>query len=308
MRAQERNVKMAEKRESKGENKTSFNIGDTTITIPEINSKKDNDEYINKVLEGVVLSPEDNSDKNGLNETQNKNTEINNIDAEIKNDNSKGLRKLAKFEKILMAIIIIVPLIQILLYVKVPANKYFIYCGISLLLVGTLSALMKQYSMLFVTGAFTILSVLIAVSGISHGLMKEDLSKRTMFRISYLNSYTPKKCEYSKLDDETISELKGKFIYYYKYGCADCLGVQRKLDSFLESKGYDVVCVETRSDFGKELREKYPIEEVPAGLVIEDDNSGFRRVIYKADENGASILDTKALLEVFNKLDKIKGD
>lgn len=236
---------------------------------------------------------------------------------EVKSDDSiksesetekKTLRKLTKFEKALICILMLLPAIEILLLVVAPANIYFVYTGISLLFVLSISWGFKQYSMVFVHVAILVMSLFIVFSGREHGMVAGDLAKRSITNLSYVNSNTPKAVSFDKMTDKEIRDkFKGKFIYYYKYGCKDCIAINAQLESFFEGNDYEMVAVETRSNLGKEMLKSYPVDEVPAGLIFENDGSYLKSVLYNT-KGGESVIDNKKLKGLLRKLDEVLKD
>lgn len=293
-----------------------LSFDDKVIILPPMSGDKDDEsnEYIERVLtnarDSIEKAKQEQEEKeeiqvgDSISESQTLEEDV--IEVKTKEEkNTNGLRKLTNLEKILIMILMILPGIQILLIVIASTKAYFIYSIISLVFVVLLSHGCKQYSMVFVHTIMMVLSLFIVISGYDHGMINEDLSKRSVINISYLNSHTPKKSEYDNVSEEAIKdELTGKFIYYYKYTCKDCAAIDTQLEALFSEATYEVVPIETRSEIGKKLLELYPVSEVPAGLVIHEDGTHTKRVIYTTDNDGKSVIDNVKLGEVLNTLEE----
>ena len=293
-----------------------LSFDDKVIVLPPMSEDKDKD--TNEYIERVIANAQDSIEKarkeqeiekqqkvkeTEMTQIEEKKTEEENIIE--KKENPKGLRKLTNLEKILIVLLMILPGIQILLMVVASAKIYFIYSIISLVFVFLLSHGCKQYSMVFVHIIMMVLSLFIVISGYDHGMINEDLSKRSVINISYLNGHTPNKSDYSDTSENAIkSELTGKFIYYYKYGCKDCAAIDTQLKALFSEGSYEVIPIETRSEIGKKLLELYPVDEVPAGLVINEDGTYTKRVIYTTDKDGKSVIDNEKLGELLYEFEK----
>lgn len=288
---------MSEERKQK--DTSQLNNINTIVSDVMSNESDDNNEYIEKVLDNAKDSIEKAKAEERTSETKKKSVDIN-INEE---KTEEGKRKLVLFEKIIIGIFVTLPLIQVILLFAVTARTYFIYSVIAFILITFLSVSCKQYSMMFVDIAIIAMSLIIVLSGFSHGMNTEDLSKKSVTRILYLNSNTQNTVTYEDLSAKEIKEtLSGKFIYYYKYGCKDCLAVETQIISLVEAQGYELVPVETRSDFGRQLLDLYNVNEVPAGLVISDDGTYDVRVLYTKDENDNDVVDTEQIGYLFERL------
>lgn len=224
-------------------------------------------------------------------------------------DNStKMLRALTGLEKILIGILMALPGIQLILMFAAPALPYFIYSLISLVFVIILSHGCKQYSMVFVHVVMMIMSLFIVISGFDYGMTKDDLSKRSVLKLSYLNSNTPKMIEYDDMTEEEIfEEFHGKFIYLYKYGCSDCAAIDAQMNAVFETNEYDLVSIETRSSIGKKMIELFPVEEVPAGVILHKDGTHTKRILHTV-ENDEVIISKENLTDLLTTLEKELGE
>lgn len=229
------------------------------------------------------------------------------MEAKTNVNSEKALRALTGIEKILIGILMLLPGIQLLLMFAVPALPYFIYSLISLVFVILLSHGCKQYSMVFVHIAMMAMSLFIVISGFDYGMISDDLSKRSVLKISYLNSNTPTMMDYDDMTEEEIfDEFYGKFIYLYKYGCSDCTAIDSQMDALFEVNGYDLVAIETRSDIGKKMIDLFPVEEVPAGVILHADGTHTKRVLHTV-ENDEIVISKQKLADLLNALEKELG-
>lgn len=301
---------MSETRKNDRKIKTALDNG--SVVIPNLDDRDDSyNDYIESIIANTeaslqneqLVSVEDNINNVHENNTDfQKNTSEDSIlssDDELpeKKSTDKALRKLTIFEIIVIAFLILLPMIQILFVCTVSAKIYIIYTAISLLFVVLLSISCKQYQMVAVHIVIAVWSAFVIFTGFRHGMITSDLSSKSIFKLSQINQNTPKKSKELSLDD-----LHNKFIYYYKYGCKDCLTIETQLDALLAENGCEVIPIETRSDFGKKMLESYPIDEVPAGLVIKEDGSFVIRVIYDSID-GKSCINDGRIYELFNALE-----
>lgn len=85
--------------------------------------------------------------------------------------------------------------------------------------------------------------------------------------------------EYSPEEDvlpDDYSELKGKIILYFRFGCQDCEDVYEDLSRQIEPVRDDVYWVSTRSEQGERLRETYPVDHVPSLVYISTTGEAFK--------------------------------
>lgn len=111
-----------------------------------------------------------------------------------------------------------------------------------------------------------ILSALFAITykiALNHGLYDNKISISDMVS-GIINS--PK-------EDALPEDVSGAIIVYYKFGCPACEVVCADLKSATNKKE-NIYWVSTRSEQGKALLKKYPIEKVPSGIYIKRNESG----------------------------------
>lgn len=87
--------------------------------------------------------------------------------------------------------------------------------------------------------------------------------------------------------DKLPDDLSGCIIIFYKDSCPDCQATMDQIrTAFKDTK--DVFFLDSRSETGKEIRDRYPIHEVPSAIYIHtaDDNYTMY-VLYKKTEEGA---------------------
>lgn len=306
------------------ENKTKPKDKEKIIIIPPLPAYEmdDNNDYIERVCENARRSIIENGWDKEPEEPQNENEDVPTEpekpqeDLDVTPDDTddtvlkeecdtakKPLRKLVMFEKILLAMIALFPLIQIVLFACAPVTAYLIYSAFALVFIVLLSIGMKQYAMLFVEIIILIATGTMLFTGFKHGLTAAAFSKHTMFKISYLNDKTPEYVEFEDMtDEEIISELKGKFIYYYRYGCMDCAAIADSMEVILEENDVEMVPINTRSEFGQRMLASYSVDEVPAAFVIRDDGGYSMHILYTVDDAGNTILDVESLYRVLDKL------
>ena len=98
---------------------------------------------------------------------------------------------------------------------------------------------------------------------------------------------------------ENYDELKGAIIIYYKFDCPDCKAIYNELSQKVKDNP-NVYWVSSRTEQGKKILEKYPVEKVPTGIYIRKEDFGGEinftaKVLYKADENEKTVLDKEAI-------------
>ena len=128
-------------------------------------------------------------------------------------------------------------------------------------------------------------------TAISHGLTS-DIEKMSMADLKDLINNSPKE---SKLPDD----IEGVIIIYYRFDCPDCRAIYNDLASAVANTD-NVYWISSRSETGKSLLDKYPVDEVPTGIYIRHDtyngNVTFTKYeLATTDENENTILDTSAI-------------
>lgn len=134
----------------------------------------------------------------------------------------------------------------------------------------------------------------------------------TLTALSVYNTYTTaqKHGYYKGLDADAVSiwkhihnspeedtlptDIHGKIIIYFRFGCPDCSAVYPELSNRL-SELTDVYWISSRSPQGKELLKTYPVEEVPSILYVKYDNTYSTAILYKKNADNVSYLDKKTL-------------
>ena len=91
----------------------------------------------------------------------------------------------------------------------------------------------------------------------------------------------------SKLPDD-LNTLKQSVIIYYRFGCPDCDAVYPELSKIF-SQIDNVYWIASRSEQGKTLLEKYPVNEVPTAIYIKSDGTQLTYVLYENTNNGTTI-------------------
>lgn len=131
----------------------------------------------------------------------------------------------------------------------------------------------------------------ITKTAVEHGLTS-DVEKMSMNELKDLINNSPKE---SKLPDN----IEGAIIIYYRFDCPDCSAIYNDLANAVANNS-NIYWISSRSEAGKSLLEKYPVDEVPTGIYIRHDtyngNVTFTKYeLFTTDENGNTILDTSAI-------------
>lgn len=99
-------------------------------------------------------------------------------------------------------------------------------------------------------------------------------------------------------------DLSGCVIVFYKDGCPDCKATMGQIrDAFKGTK--DVFFLDSQSDTGKRIRERYPIQEVPSAVYVHISDENYTMyVLYEQTKDGP-VTDFDAInriIEVKNSL------
>lgn len=87
----------------------------------------------------------------------------------------------------------------------------------------------------------------------------------------------------SPMQSKLPKDLKNNLIIYYKFGCPDCESIYNELSKTLENT--QVYWISVKSDTGKDLLDKYPVSDVPAGLYITNNDTGVTKTLSKSINN-----------------------
>lgn len=128
-------------------------------------------------------------------------------------------------------------------------------------------------------------------TAISHGLTS-DMEKMSMSELKDLINNSPKE---SKLPDN----IEGAIIIYYRFDCPDCKAIYNDLSQAVADNS-NIYWISSRSETGKALLDKYPVDEVPTGIYIRHDtyngNVTFTKYeLATTDEDGNIILNKSAI-------------
>lgn len=152
-----------------------------------------------------------------------------------------------------------------------------------------------RYAMTAVTlicAVISVINVILYQKAIEHGLYTNDISITKM-----LTGINNSPNEDSLPND--INDLKGCIIIYYRFGCKDCEGIYKELTQYISDNNMTVRFISTRSQQGQKLMKIYPIQEVPTGIYIHKNQTGYdeftKKVLYTQTENGESKLLTEAI-------------
>lgn len=111
-----------------------------------------------------------------------------------------------------------------------------------------------------------------AVMACVHGADLESLQRFGILR-------TVRAIQNSPIADRNGSlDQQGNILIYYRFGCGDCEAVYDSLKAATAGKE-DIYWVASRQSVGRELLQKYAVQEVPAGVVILGDGMYVSHVL-----------------------------
>lgn len=84
-------------------------------------------------------------------------------------------------------------------------------------------------------------------------------------------------------------------VYMYRFTCPDCEDVHEELMTWLDGCGKPYLCVSSRSEKGKVLKETLSVTEVPSVIYFDGDGKPHMQIVYERDGNGDAVIDTEAL-------------
>lgn len=125
---------------------------------------------------------------------------------------------------------------------------------------------------------------------ISHGCTQNQLQTQNTKTIWDNIHRTPKE------DCFPTDTPKDAILIYYRFGCDDCELLYDSLQSAFKDIP-NVYWIDTRSKQGKQLRETYPVKNVPSGIAIQDTNHTLLKVLYEKNKETIR-LDTNAVSEL----------
>lgn len=122
----------------------------------------------------------------------------------------------------------------------------------------------------------------------NHGLKNTNIS---VYEMEKSNKNSP-------VEDTLPENIKNSIIIYYKYGCTDCEAVYNDLLKTIKNND-NIYFVSTESEQGKNLLKSYPVNSVPAGIYIYEQNNQtakayIQKSLYMTD-NSKTTLDKTAL-------------
>lgn len=81
-------------------------------------------------------------------------------------------------------------------------------------------------------------------------------------------------------------DISGCIVVFYKDGCPDCEATMEQIRNALEGTK-DVFFLDSQSDVGKEVRERYPIREVPSAIYVHINDGDYTMyVLYERTKDG----------------------
>ena len=107
--------------------------------------------------------------------------------------------------------------------------------------------------------------MVIAVMAYTHGADLESLQRFGVLRTIQAIQNSPVTDRSADLDQP------GNILIYYRFGCRDCEAIYDSLKTEVAGKE-DIYWVASRQSEGQELLQKYAVSEVPAGVVIQNDD------------------------------------
>lgn len=111
-----------------------------------------------------------------------------------------------------------------------------------------------------------------AVMACVHGADLESLQRFGILRTVRAIQNSPIADRNGNLDQQ------GNILIYYRFGCGDCEAVYDSLKVATAGKE-DIYWVASRQSVGRELLQKYAVQEVPAGVVILGDGMYVSHVL-----------------------------
>ena len=107
--------------------------------------------------------------------------------------------------------------------------------------------------------------MVIAVMAYTHGADLESLQRFGVLRTIQAIQNSPVTDRSADLDQP------GNILIYYRFGCRDCEAIYDSLKAEVAGKE-DIYWLASRQSEGQELLQKYAVSEVPAGVVIQNDD------------------------------------
>ena len=95
--------------------------------------------------------------------------------------------------------------------------------------------------------------------------------------------------------DQLPDDPTDMVVYMYRFTCPDCEDVHEELMTWLDGCGKPYLCVSSRSEKGKVLKETLSVTEVPSVIYFDGDGKSHMQIVYKRNENGDAVIDTEAL-------------
>lgn len=92
--------------------------------------------------------------------------------------------------------------------------------------------------------------------------------------------------EYPK--NTTEKPEPGDILIWFRYDCDKCNKIMEQIQTYLSDKRIDANWICSRSEFGKDLREDYPITSVPCIMLILDNGECVTKNLYDTKTNGLS--------------------
>lgn len=100
--------------------------------------------------------------------------------------------------------------------------------------------------------------------------------------------------EYSPVEDKAPMNKKGILLLFYRFGCSDCEKIFTELQTKTQYTN-NIYWISTRSSYGKTLKTKYSITEVPTGVYIQKSGKFIKLSLFQKHQTNNSHLNTNNL-------------
>lgn len=103
--------------------------------------------------------------------------------------------------------------------------------------------------------------------------------------------------------EDLPDDLSGCIIVFYRDSCPNCKATMDQIRTALKGTN-DVFFLDSRSKTGREIRNRYPIHEVPSAIYVHNTDDNYTMyVLYKKTEDGV-VTDFEAI----DRIIEIKND
>lgn len=138
-----------------------------------------------------------------------------------------------------------------------------------------------MYFIVCISGIIGFASIDLFTTAYEHGY--REYTKYTIDEIIHSVQNSPK-------EDILPDDLENITVIYYRFGCNDCNQLYNQLSAYFQNLS-DVYWVATRSKQGQELRETFPVENVPTAIFITNENTAVNfEITTKSTVNDKTII------------------